>query len=322
MGNAFLCQFLQLDQIKEQSDYIQSDKVNQKDIVERHIGQATENEGGRLDIIIEDGNHAVIIENKIYAADQKHQLLRYDNYGKTHFPISGGYRLIYLTLDGHEAREVSTGSQPLDYIRLSYSRDILTWLYECVRLAYDKPLVRETIKQYIHLIKQLTNQDMETEDKKDIAKLAVNNLEATATLMEACAEISTLLREQYIIYPLKEFAEENDYNFDTEHDGCIRFKPSSWKRYRISVTSDKTNWQSLYIGIDSGEEEPLQKKLNCLNLDSNAYWTFGSEWLPTGYDNWISPSNFLAIKSGKITAWIKEKVQTILREVKEKGMQM
>ena len=98
MGNAFLCQFLQLDQIKEQSDYIQSDKVNQKDIVERHIGQATENEGGRLDIIIEDGNHAVIIENKIYAADQKHQLLRYDNYGKTHFPISGGYRLIYLTL--------------------------------------------------------------------------------------------------------------------------------------------------------------------------------------------------------------------------------
>lgn len=322
MGNAFLCQFLQLDQIKEQSDYIQSDKVNQKDIVERHIGQATENEGGRLDIIIEDGNHAVIIENKIYAADQKHQLLRYDNYGKTHFPISGGYRLIYLTLDGHEAREVSTGSQPLDYIRLSYSRDILTWLYECVRLAYDKPLVRETIKQYIHLIKQLINQDMETEDKKDIAKLAVNNLEATATLMEACAEISTLLREQYIIYPLKEFAEENDYNFDTEHDGCIRFKPSSWKRYRISVTSDKTNWQSLYIGIDSGEEEPLQKKLNCLNLDSNAYWTFGSEWLPTGYDNWISPSNFLAIKSGKITAWIKEKVQTILREVKEKGMQM
>lgn len=319
MGNAFLCPFLQL--INEQPDYIQSDKVSQE-IVEHDIGPVTENEGGRLDIIIEDGNHAVIIENKIYASDQKHQLLRYDNYGKTHFPTSGGYRLVYLTLDGREASDVSTGNQPLDYICLSYSLHILTWLYKCVQLAYDKPLVRETIKQYIHLIKQLTNQDMEIEDKKEIAKWAVNNLEATAALMEACAEISTLLREQYIIYPLKEFAEENDYNFDTEHDGCIRFKPSSWKRYRISVTSDKTNWQRLYIGIDSGEEEPLQKKLNCLNLNSNAYWAFGSEWLPPSYGDWTSSSNFLAIKSGKVASWIKEKVQAILREVEEKGIQM
>lgn len=319
MGNAFLCQFLQL--IKEQPDYIQSDKVNQE-IVERYIGQKTDNEGGRLDIIIEDGNHAVIIENKIYAPDQKHQLFRYDNYGKTHFPTSGGYRLIYLTLDGHEASDVSTGNQPLDYICLSYSRHILAWLYKCVQLAYDKPLVRETIKQYIHLIKQLTNQDMETEDKKAIAELAVNNLEATAALMESCAEISTLLREQYIIRPLREFAEENNYNFDTEHDGCVRFKPSSWKRHRISVTSDKTNWQSLYIGIDSGEEEPLQKKLDCLNLPPNAYWAFGSEWLPADYGNWISSSNFLAIKSGKVADWIKEKVQAILREVDEKGIRM
>ena len=273
-----------------------------------------------MDIIIEDGHHAVIIENKIYAADQKHQLLRYDNYDKTHFPTSGGYRLVYLTLDGREARDVSTGNQLLDYICLSYSQHILDWLYKCVQLAYDKPLVRETIKQYIHLIKQLTNQDMETEDKKDIAKLAVNNLEATAALMESCAEISTLLREQYIIHPLKEFAKEDIYNFDTEHDGCIRFKPSSWKRHRISVTSDKTNWQNLYIGIDSGKEEPLQKKLDHLNLPPNAYWAFGSEWLPTG--NWISPSNFLAIKKGEVADWIKEKVQAILREVEEKGIRM
>ena len=174
MGNAFLRQFLQLV-IKEQPDYIQSDKVNQN-IVERFIGQVTENEGGRLDIIIEDGNHAVIIENKIYAGDQACQLLRYDNYGKKHFPVPGDYHLIYLTLDGHEANDSSTGNLSLDYIRISYSKDILDWLHQCVQLAYDKPLVRETTKQYIHLIKQLTNQDMEKEGKKAIAELAIDNI--------------------------------------------------------------------------------------------------------------------------------------------------
>ena len=84
----------------------------------------------------------------------------------------------------------------------------------------------------------------------------------------------------------------------------------------------RTNWQNLYIGIDSGEEEPLQKKLDCLNLNSNAYWAFGSEWLPTGYDNWNLPSNYLRIKNEEIANWIKKKVQTILAEVEEKHISM
>lgn len=43
---------------------------------ERFIGPVTDKEGGRIDIIVEDGRHAIIIENKIYAEDQKNQLLR------------------------------------------------------------------------------------------------------------------------------------------------------------------------------------------------------------------------------------------------------
>ena len=79
-------------------DYISKCNTN---IVERDIGRRTETTGGRIDIILEDGEHAIIIENKIYATDQHHQLLRYNNYGKQRFPK--GFKLIYLTLDGHEA---------------------------------------------------------------------------------------------------------------------------------------------------------------------------------------------------------------------------
>ena len=62
---------------------------------------------------MEDGEYAIIIENKIYAIDQYHQLLRYNNYGKQRFPK--GFKLIYLTLDGHEASKDSLGDNEIDY---------------------------------------------------------------------------------------------------------------------------------------------------------------------------------------------------------------
>ena len=81
LKNALLKEFLAA--IGLNKDYISNCKSN---IVERSIGERTESTGGRIDIILEDGEHAVIIENKIYAIDQHHQLLRYNNYGKQHFP--------------------------------------------------------------------------------------------------------------------------------------------------------------------------------------------------------------------------------------------
>ena len=90
------------------NDYLDVNKVSQ-DIKERSIGSVTDKEGGRIDIIIEDGKHAVLIENKIYAEDQKNQLLRYYNYGKDKY--QDGFILIYLTLDGHEPNKCSLGNK-------------------------------------------------------------------------------------------------------------------------------------------------------------------------------------------------------------------
>ena len=81
MGSAFLQEFLGI--VGLEADYVIS--ANEV-IVERSIGTTTTTTGGRIDIILEDGNHALIIENKIYAGDQFHQLLRYYNYAKSHFP--------------------------------------------------------------------------------------------------------------------------------------------------------------------------------------------------------------------------------------------
>ncbi len=77
MGDKFLKAFLEL--IDKDEEFIDSSKVS-KDMVERYVGRKTETEGGRIDIIVEDGTNALIIENKIYARDQENQLLRYHNY--------------------------------------------------------------------------------------------------------------------------------------------------------------------------------------------------------------------------------------------------
>lgn len=320
MGNAFLSKFLQLV-LKEKPDFIQSDKVNQH-IIERPIGQATENEGGRLDIIIEDSNHAVIIENKIYARDQEYQLLRYYNYGKRLFLSPGHFHLIYLTLDGHEASKLSTDNQSL-YNRKSYKEDILPWLYECVQLAYDKPLVRETIKQYIHLIKQLTNQNMETEHLINIAELAIDNIEATSALIEAQSEISKILREKFIFKRLQKFADDEHLSLKISGDNeehYMHFSRPEWNGC-ISIASDKTNaWRDMFIGICVGiEQHDTYEKLSCFKENPNSWWPYGWEDLP--WTDWHSPANYPALKQ-EVADWIIYKLRKILQEIDEKHIEL
>lgn len=163
VGNAFQKAFLAILGLPE--NYIVDGRVS----VELSIGTTTDTEGGRIDIIMEDGNHAIIIENKIYARDEPAQLLRYTNFAKNNYPY--GYRLLYLTLDGKEASDDSAQGCP--YQCISYKNEIFKWLAECARISFDRPLVRETIRQYINLIKQLTNQSMGTlEDNKLVELVA------------------------------------------------------------------------------------------------------------------------------------------------------
>lgn len=70
---------------------------------EYYIGKISEDgtRGGRTDIILlDDHNHAVIIENKIGALEQETQLERYNNYAKD--KKFSDYRLLYLTPEGND----------------------------------------------------------------------------------------------------------------------------------------------------------------------------------------------------------------------------
>ncbi|AFC26132.1 hypothetical protein SGRA_3407 [Saprospira grandis str. Lewin] len=144
-------------------------------------------EGGRIDIVITDAdNKRIIIENKIYAEDQKNQLLRYHNFDPT-------ARLYYLNLFGEDPTDRSLDSE--NYKIISYKHDIILWLESCRKEAVALPIIRETIAQYINLLKRLTNQTSITTMKDDIKELIIKNPEYAEAIDLSYHTLQTLIKE-------------------------------------------------------------------------------------------------------------------------------
>ena len=290
---------------------------------EHYTGPIAGDTGGRIDILVKSSHYGLIIENKIYAGDQDKQLTRYDNYGKTTFGADG-YLLVYLTLYGCDASKESTATKSAEevgYLRLSYAEDILRWLEQCVRLADNKPLVRESLNQYIRTIKQLTYQDMNQEDIEKIIDLAVDYPEVVATLSSKRDAIAQRIRKEYIFDKLKEYADQKGWLYDdsessyNEEEPKIRFRKEGWDG-SIIISADSENkksnygwWMNLWIGIDS--KVTGAKKLACLEKQSPEY-PMGWEYLTT--PNWYSAENFPAMKTS-VAQEIINKLNEIIEEL-------
>ena len=320
-GDAFLRAFFEIA-LKERT-YPFEDCTLPHSYTEYYTGPIADDTGGRIDILVKSSHYGLIIENKIYAGDQDKQLTRYDNYGKETFGADG-YLLVYLTLYGCDASKESTATKSAEevgYLRLSYAEDILRWLEQCVRLADNKPLVRESLNQYIRTIKQLTYQDMNQENIQTIIDLAVDHPEVVATLSSKRDAIAEGIREKYIFDKLKEYADQKGWLYDdsessyNEEEPKIRFRKEGWDgSIIISADSEdkKSNygwWMNLWIGIDS--KVTGAKKLACLEKQSPEY-PMGWEYLTT--PNWYSAENFPAMKTS-VAQEIINKLDKIIEEL-------
>lgn len=323
-GDAFLRAFFEIALKGTAYPFENSTPLDSR--TEHYTGPIAGDTGGRIDILVKSSHYGLIIENKIYAGDQDKQLTRYDNYGKETFGADG-YLLVYLTLYGCDASKESTATKSAEevgYLRLSYAEDILRWLEQCVRLADNKPLVRESLNQYIRTIKQLTYQDMNQEDIKKIINLAVDHPEVVATLSSKRDAIAQGIREKYIFAKLKEYADQKGWLYDdsessyNEEEPKLRFRKEGWDgSIIISADSEgkKSNygwWINLWIGIDS--KVTGAKKLACLEKQSPEY-PMGWEYLTT--QNWYSAENFPAMKTS-VAQEIINKLNEIIEELRIK----
>ena len=320
-GDAFLRAFFEIA-LKERT-YLFEDCTLPHSYTEYYTGPIAGDTGGRIDILVKSSHYGLIIENKIYAGDQDKQLTRYDNYGRETFGADG-YLLVYLTLYGCDASKESTATKSAEevgYLRLSYAEDILRWLEQCVRLADNKPLVRESLNQYIRTIKQLTYQDMNQKNIEKIIDLAVDHPEVVATLSSKRDAIAQGIRKKYIFDKLKEYADQKGWLFDDteitnpQGEPNIRFRKEGWDG-SIIISADSENkksnygwWMNLWIGIDS--KEAGAKKLACLEKQSPEY-PMGWEYLTT--PNWYSAENFPAMKTS-VAQEIINKLDEIIEEL-------
>lgn len=324
----FLETFLEIIGIEK--GYIDCEMCS-SDILERIIGPVTENDGGRIDIIIEDGRHAVIIENKIYASDQRNQLLRYHNYGEKMF--QNGYELLYLTLDGYSPSKFSVGNQEFHYRTIAYETEILEWLDKCSKLIPDQLPVRAVIRQYIDLVKQLTNKDMDVKYREQLKSLALSkeNVLAVGELFKIYDEWFDCLLEEYIWQPLEAYAQSKNLKFGHDDSGGYIHK-AEWNYYAIFVETDRSkDWNKMYVGIreydDPNAKNKIYKKdycpLNCLKQAPDKRWPYpyGWEYLPDAICDW-SCHITEEIVNGTVFNWVKTKIDEVLKELDERNLPM
>ena len=170
-GSVFLKLFF--EEISDFNVFENFDFDNAQIILEEFIGTRANNAefSGYIDIVIKEKKNVVVIENKIYAGDQYEQLKRYKNY----YPHC---ILLYLNLFGDLPSKESTIDleEYKDYQIISYQDTIHNWLQKCYKEAIEQPILRETIKQYLNLIKKLTNQTINDVMSEEITNTMKNSI--------------------------------------------------------------------------------------------------------------------------------------------------
>lgn len=296
-------------------------------VVEKDIGPIKGEHGGRIDLCLADGNGCyVIIENKIYAGDQTIQMKRYWNYAQKMCKGDvNKYRLIYLTLDGHEpSKESLCGLKSDDYICLSYKYDIISWLNRCVGLSVRQPLIRETIIQYIDTLNKLTYNEMDNsneilkimskEDYLDAIFVIANNINGMI-----CEIINNTLYPQLLSMAQKKgfklhFTQSNGWMTDSWAGWS--FEHPDWKYFRISMEFEKRGMGNLIIGF-LRKENKKREDIECWEElwnrttskdKNNQLWIYRD--FPK--NNWNTPEALRAIINGSMVELISDEIDKLI----------
>ena len=320
MQDAFLKAFI--DTIAHGGTKPELDTAHAKVYTEYNIGNITETTGGRIDILITDrsdtgngkaGGHAIIIENKIWAADQPNQLVRYHNFAPK-------ATLLYLTLNGDEPSDQSKG-ELTDYRCISYRSDIINWLRQCAQLSFDKPRVRETILQYINLLQQLTNQNIM--EQKQLIQLLTNkeNFEQACKIADTMPAAKQYMVETLLCEQLKDDRYEiTDCKYGVGNYDGICLRPQGWKHCYIKFEFESSyGTNDLCYGIvdeqgilkDQPSLEDYEKK-----TDLWPVWRYMSQ-----YRYWTN-ATFLDIYSGAVAGKFKSCIEELLTLVETKHWQL
>ena len=154
---------------------------------------------GRPDILIRAGKNKVVIENKIYASEQQDQLRRYRDWLDKNSGDKEKAPLLFLTLDGRPSSDETVQGQ---YTPISYKDHIIPWLNECIRIAVEKPFVRESLIQYKNLVEDLTKGNTMTQEEEKRIQCIQNNFQAAIAVADSLIQAKAQWFYKNIVEPL------------------------------------------------------------------------------------------------------------------------
>lgn len=250
-NDIFLKLFIETIKLEEYDFHTSSAKIN----CQHYIGKISPDytTGGIIDILIQDNTEKVImIENKINHTEGEKQLLRYHNA----YPNG---ELLFLTLNGEASTK--SGLTVNQCKPISYREHIITWLEKCKKESASYPILRESITQYINLIKNITNQNTIINMEKDIISTILRDVETLKTWRVLVDnKIHEGVKKQLLVSILLKLQE----HFDKNHpDLKIVDKIDVEKKFNLK-----------YSGVLIELENYILKKNNLtfkLNFETNSF---------------------------------------------------
>ena len=213
-------------------------------------------EKNNIDILLKSKNHAMIIENKIYTEDHSNQLSNYLNIIKKEGYKDENISLIYLTLFNEEPNEEKVREKT---VNITYEVHIKNWIEQCIKEVATIPTLRETLVQYLMLIKKLTNQSQNQGYIMEVKDLLLknNNLKLALDMQEAIKEAKIELQLKFwesLLENLKEkgykFTFYDSNNSKNLKNAIIKYyeKQKNMRHYGIKYTIDKN--LDMYVEIN------------------------------------------------------------------------
>jgi len=346
-GSSFLDAFISATEIKDlglntDAEYCKTDK-------EVYVGKVTDEEGGRVDILIHSAQKAIIIENKIYASDGYKQLIRYNNVQDW-----DKFIVLYLTLEGSKPDETSTKNKQgkiCEYKCISYRKHILSWLDRCIKLAAEKPPIREVIIQYKNLILSLTNQFMDIKENENEEKLlnlitTKENIKGVVNILQSRDKFYKKCFEKYLFPKLDEVAKNRGFDFKHKYNlkngdpDLFMFFYEEDSSLLIKFAFEYYNFRGLMWGLDNKENNPNTFKaavttVENQELDKNIaglfkfttskkkQFAYGWSYVDDEVLNWDNQQTFMdVIQSDKFADMVDKRIKEVSNAKKTTNAKM
>lgn len=259
---------------------------------------------GRIDILIQARKNMIIIENKIYAGEREDQLKKYREWLDKKKPTQEtDAKLLFLTLDGRKSVKF-TG----EYSRISYKDHIIPWLTECIRLAAEKPFVRESLIQYRTLVEDLTKGEIMTIDQ-ELFDAITRNFKSAIEVRNEVDHVKAAWLWDNILEPL--LAKDSNFTVDRPREEMIATN-DVFLSYEDKVKQKKV----LYAFNSYGFKKPRQEVITKDESGKETIQKSQRNDLPHNWDDGffskITPENTKEMAQAVIESIIRDKDNVLI----------